>query len=150
MDILNNRFPNSLTATKCQKQRHEAIERYKRKFLHVFNTFPSHLPGALHNTSTKSEGNVESQGDTGGGGYSEAQRRGQRSRSSDSQHEERRSGDDRAGGGERNGQRRQAGAQRRGMRGQREGNYSAERNRSGVESGGRQQLQGGFRGVRGR
>ena len=150
MDIHNIRFSNSLTATKCQNQRHEAIERYKRKFLQVFNTFPSHLPGDLHNTSTKSEGNIESQGETESGGHSEAHLKGQRSRSSDSQHEGRGNGDDHAGGGERNGQRRQAGAQWRGMRGQREGNYSAERNRSGVESGGRQQIQGGFRGVRAR
>ena len=131
MDILNIRFSNSLTATKCQNQRHEAIERYKRKFLQVFNTFPSHLPGALRNTSRKSEGNIESQGETRGGGHSEAQRRGKGSRSYDSQHKGRRSGGDRAGGSERNGQRRQAGAQWRGMRGQREGNYSAERNRNG-------------------
>ena len=131
MDILNIRFSNSLTATKCQNQRHEAIERYKGKFLQVFNTFPSHLPGALHNTSRKSEGNIESQGETRGADHSEAQRRGQGSRSYDSQHKGRRSGGDRAGGSERNGQRRQAGAQWRGMRGQREGNYSAERNRNG-------------------
>ena len=81
--------------------------------------------------SRKSEGNIESQGETRGGDHSEAQRRGQGSRSYDSQHKGHRSGGDRAGGSERNGQRRQAGAQWRGMRGQREGNYSAERNRNG-------------------
>ena len=72
--MLNICFSNSLTATKCQNQRLAAIERYRRKFLQVFNTFPSHLSGALHDTSRKSEGNIESQGETGGGGHGEAGR----------------------------------------------------------------------------
>lgn len=117
MDILNIRFSNSLTATKCQNQRHEAIERYKRKFLQVFNTFPSHLPGALHNTSGKSQRNIESQGETGGQQRERGRRRGRMGSNFGGGHQ----GDAHAGGVQDNGHRRQAGRRCRRMRGQKEG-----------------------------
>ena len=78
MNKLKIRFYYFFKATKCQKERHAAIESYKRKFFQAFNTLPVNLPGALNNRSREKWGRM--------GGQRRASSAG-------------RSGQDRAGGG---------------------------------------------------
>lgn len=55
-----------VVATKCQKERHMAIEAYEEKFLQTFKTMPVRLLGAQDNQPTDNE-QAEEHWNSGGG-----------------------------------------------------------------------------------